>query len=191
MNSERDCPHIQCPYCGGDVPDQVTICPACHEDLAGLARLEYAPAIYYNEGLALAREGRLEEARDKLIVSTTLDDSFLPAQVLLAKVYARQENWPRAHEAILRALQLAPDDETVRELAAQIDQLAGEDQARRLRQERAAAEARQPQTADVLRHAPSVPSSLRELLGAFGLGMIAAALLGLVWRWLAGDEEPS
>ena len=131
----------QCPYCSGYVPVDATVCPACYEDLSGLARLEFQPAIHYNQALALAREDRLEEARDKLIVSTTLDESFLPAYVLLAKVYARMENWPRANESVVRALQLAPEDQDVRALATRIDQLAGEDQARRLLEKAKAAEA--------------------------------------------------
>ena len=40
--------YTQCPYCGGRVPSQATICPSCNEDLAALVHLEYEHAIAYN-----------------------------------------------------------------------------------------------------------------------------------------------
>ncbi len=176
----------QCPYCGGYVPVDATVCPACYEDLSGLARLEFQPAIHYNQALALAREGRLEDARDKLIVATTLDESFLPAHILLAKVYARMENWPRANESVVRALQLAPEDQDVRALATRIDQLASEDQARRLQEEARAAEASNRNISG--RGAgvqPALPVT-RELARAFALGVAVMAVLSTLWRWIGG-----
>ena len=179
----------QCPYCGGYIPVDATVCPACYEDLSGLARLEFQPAIHYNHALALAREGRLEEARDKLIVSTTLDESFLPAHVLLAKIYARMENWPRANEAVVRALQLAPEDQDVRALATRIDQLATEDQARRLREEAKAAEAN---NRDLSKRGTGVKPALpatRDLARSFALGVAAMAALSTIWRWIGGGNR--
>jgi tetratricopeptide (TPR) repeat protein len=179
-------PVVQCPYCGGHVPADVTVCPACYEDLAGLARLEFQPAIHYNQALALAREGHLEDARDKLIVSTTLDENFMPAQVLLAKVYARMENWPKANEAVVRALQLAPEDRDVRALATKIDQLATEDQARHLRGK---AKVTQTSHRDASGRGAGVSPALpvtRDLARAFALGMAMMAVLGALWRWIGG-----
>ncbi len=182
-------PEVQCPYCGGHVPADVTVCPACYEDLSGLARLEFQPAIHYNQALALAREGHLEDARDKLIVSTTLDESFLPAHVLLAKIYARMENWPRANEAVVRALQLAPEDQDVRALATRIDQLATEDQARRLREEAKAAEASQRDASGRgVGVSPALPAT-RDLARAFALGVAATAALSTIWRWIGGGSR--
>lgn len=178
---------MQCAYCGNEIPAGVTICPACHEDLSGLARLEFQPVIYYNQALSLAREGRLDEARDKLIVSTTLDDTFGPAYVLLAKVYARQENWPRANEASVRALQLMPEDEKVRELATHIDQLASEAQRATQRRERRLSEAAARPALPTVTQAPMTHE--RELASAFGLGLLAAVLLGAIWRWITGGDK--
>jgi tetratricopeptide (TPR) repeat protein len=186
-----DSQETQCPYCGGHVPVDATVCPACYEDLSGLARLEFQPAIHYNQALALAREGHLEDARDKLIVSTTLDESFLPAHVLLAKVYARMENWPRANEAVVRALQLAPEDsgveyDAVRSLATRIDQLASEDQARRLREKARAADASNQNVASRDAGVTSALPVTRDLARAFALGMAVMAVPGTLWRWIGG-----
>jgi tetratricopeptide (TPR) repeat protein len=125
-----------CPYCGGDVPGDTTICPDCHEDLAALIRLEYAHAIHYNEALAAAREGLLAEAEADLLTAVTLNPAFRPAHTLLASIYARQEDWDRAQTAIARALEIAPEDadilalgEAVREAAEQSEALRAEQQA--------------------------------------------------------------
>ena len=99
-----------CPYCGGLVPGETTVCPDCQEDLAGLARLELAPAIYYNQALAAARQGRLSEALARLQAAIALDGGFVPAHRLLAKVYARHGMWAEAEAAAARAVALAPDD---------------------------------------------------------------------------------
>lgn len=99
-----------CPYCGGLVPGDTTVCPDCQEDLAGLARLELAPAIYYNEALAAARQGRLSDALARLQAAIALDGGFVPAHRLLAKVYARHGMWAEAEAAAARAVALAPDD---------------------------------------------------------------------------------
>lgn len=99
-----------CPYCGGLVPGDTTICPDCQEDLAGLARLELAPAIHYNEALAAARENRLAEALYRLQAAIALDAGFVPAHRLLAKIYARRGMWAEARACAARAVSLAPDD---------------------------------------------------------------------------------
>jgi len=184
---------IQCPYCAADVPDGVTVCPSCHEDLAALARLEYAPAIFYNQALSLAKVDDLERARDKLIVATNLDATFVPAHVLLAKILARQEAWPAANQAIVKALQLAPEDRQVRSLAARIDGLASEAQAAAEKREREAqlrqVEADRAEEMERQREVQRASGRQRELAGAFGIGVLAAAALGLVARSLFGQRD--
>jgi tetratricopeptide (TPR) repeat protein len=108
---------FSCPYCGGTVPETTAICPDCHEDLSALLRLEYSHVIYYNEALALARDGYLDDARARLIVALERKESFAPAHALLAKVYAHQRQWARAEASAARALELDPENPAVRRLA--------------------------------------------------------------------------
>jgi len=106
-----------CPYCSGTVPETTAICPDCHEDLAALMRLEYAHAIYYNEALALAREGYLDDARARLTIALERKETFAPAHALLAKIYAHQRQWPRAETSIARARELDPENEAFKRVA--------------------------------------------------------------------------
>ena len=105
-----------CPYCGGTVPETTAICPDCHEDLSALLRLEYSHAIYYNEALALARDGYLDDARARLIMALERTESFAPAHALLAKVYAHQRQWARAEASAARALELDPENPSIQRL---------------------------------------------------------------------------
>jgi tetratricopeptide (TPR) repeat protein len=109
-----------CPYCGGTVPETTAICPDCHEDLSALLRLEHSHAIYYNEALALAREGFLDDARARLTVALELHEAFAPAHALLAKVYAHQREWARAEASVARARELDPENPAIRRLAEAI-----------------------------------------------------------------------
>lgn len=113
---------FSCPYCGGAVPEETAICPDCHEDLSSLLRLEYAHAIYYNEALALAREGHLDDARARLTMALERREMFAPAHGLLAKIYAHQRQWPRAEASAARALELAPEDPAIQRLVEAISE---------------------------------------------------------------------
>ena len=107
---------FSCPYCGGAVPETTAICPDCNEDLSSLLRLEYSHAISYNEALALAREGYLDDARARLIMALEREESFAPAHALLAKVYAHQRQWARAEASAARARELDPENGAIRRL---------------------------------------------------------------------------
>jgi len=98
------------------VPETTAICPDCHEDLSALLRLEYSHAIYYNEALALARDGYLDDARARLIMALERTESFAPAHALLAKVYAHQRQWARAEASAARALELDPENPSIQRL---------------------------------------------------------------------------
>ena len=165
---------LTCPYCGGTVPAETTICPDCQEDLSALIRLEYGAAIYYNEGLALAREGKLDEAVDKLRVALELQGDFRPAHLLLAKVEAQQKRWAQAKAHAAKAVELAPEDIAAQELLAEIERaetmaVLGEQERRR-----AAEQARQEAAGRYW------ANYKRDLLRAFGAG---AGLMGLL-AWI-------
>ncbi len=160
---------IRCPYCGGWLPEEATICADCHEDLAALVRLARQHAIYYNEALSLAREGDLEAARLKLLMALERNGRFLPAQRLLTKVAAAQGDWALARRSAARALDLAPEDDLVRRLAAEVE-------AEATRQLPPAARRQAPATPPADPSSPPAPKAAgrparhRGLLGAvFGL----------------------
>ena len=115
---------LPCPYCGGQVPEDTTICPDCHEDLAPLVRLEREHAILYNEGLAAAQAGDLDTARIKVLCALERETDFVPAVLLLAKIAAAQGDWPLARRTGARALDLAGDDVRVRRLVAAVEAAA-------------------------------------------------------------------
>jgi len=170
---------LTCPYCGGIVPEDTTICPDCHEDLSSLIHLESAHLVRYNEGLALAREGRLEEAKASLITALTHKESFAPAHVLLAKVYGRMERWPDARASIKRALELNPDDEKARTLAEEIKR-AEED-----------AKARQEETTRSRRVSAEryLAACQRDVAKAFAFGVGLTTFVALLISWLGGGKK--
>jgi hypothetical protein len=111
---------IVCPYCASQVMGDSTVCPGCQEDLAALAHLVYADAIHYNQALAMAREGRVREAKAELAESLTANNAFSPAYALLAKINARELDWANARMNVKKALSLAPEDEVIVQLADEV-----------------------------------------------------------------------
>ena len=108
---------LSCPFCSAEIAEGTIECPNCHENLAAWTRVRYAYAIDYNEALALAREGRLDEAEARLVQALKAKEAFAPAHVLLAKVNAQQERWAEAQQHVQRARELLPDDDRTQELA--------------------------------------------------------------------------
>lgn len=172
---------MTCPYCGGNLPEDTTVCPACHEDLSALARIEHAHEIHYNRALGLARQGELDEARNHALMALGFREDFLPAYVLLAKAYANQGAWAEAAASVDEALALAPEDEGVRELAQRIRREA----ARQAALERDAA-AKRRQGAERL-----LKVYQRDVTGAFvaGVGLAAVAMSLLSWLFGGANRE--
>ncbi len=111
---------ITCPYCGGSIAKDTAICPDCHENLSALVRLQHEHIIHYNQALSLARDGRLDAARDQAIAAVVHDPSFLNGHLLLAKICAASGDWPEAQARVARALELAPKNEQAKKLAVEI-----------------------------------------------------------------------
>jgi tetratricopeptide (TPR) repeat protein len=174
-----------CPTCGGCIPDDSTICPDCHEDLAGLVHMEHRHVILYNEALALAQQDRLGEARDKLIGALTLRPDFRRGHILLAKVQAHLADWPEAQASIARALELAPDDARVAPLAEEIGA-----EARRAEISRAeVAQAPEPALAEGLnqgRHRRALAKYEQDIAAAFAMGLGLATTAALIASWVRG-----
>lgn len=168
-----------CPFCGTAIARDDTVCSHCNEDLSSLVRLEYEHAIHYNEALALAREGRFGEAHAKLVAALHLKDHFVPAHVLLAKVEVYEGQLDRARASIARAAELAPEDETVANLAEHIERMA--EAAERERQE----STRVAERAKRARAEKHWASYKRDLTRSFALG---AAMVGVL-MWLFGEKR--
>ena len=117
---------LECPFCGGAVPQDVTICPSCQEDLSALIKLRSTHAIHYNEAITLAREGHYDLAQIRAELSINAKPEFAPAHLLLAKLLASQGAWEQAIASAQHAAELMPDDERTRQVLEDI--LSGAEQ---------------------------------------------------------------
>lgn len=174
---------ITCPYCGGAVPAETTICPDCHEDLAALVRLERGHLIYYNQALALARDGHYDQARDKLHFALELCETFAPAHLLLAKINVQKKCWPEAQAHAQRALELMPDDAQTQQIAMAVDELAHDATVARVSHEQEAAQLRRANVESYW------ASYQRDVAWAFALGAGLMALLGLIGSGFRGKKR--
>lgn len=174
---------IECPRCGNAVPDGETVCPVCQEDLSALLRLQSEHLRLYNEALALAREGHLEEAQARLLAALGWNEAFAPAYALLAKIQARLGRWEEAKASAQRAADLAPDDEAMAHLPALIQEAEREAvAAQTLREQESHKALISALSRDATRHRA-------ELAVAFGAGLGLAALVGLGLRIFFGKAR--
>jgi tetratricopeptide (TPR) repeat protein len=167
-----------CPYCETLVPEGTTVCPGCHEDVAGLLHLAYAHAIYYNEALELAQQGELERARDSAHLSLRLHPTYRPALMLMARLAAQEEQWSEAHEYAVMAQELNPDDAEVKDLLAEV--VAAEAEQRAARHDRMMDHVSQQRSATER----FLAIHQRELLQAALYGAILGGALVEAGRWL-------
>ena len=162
---------ITCPYCGDALSADTTVCPTCQEDLAALARIEHAPAIHYNQALALAREGDLVGAGRQVAAALALDGDLQPGHLLAAKIAAREGRWSDASASAARAVALAPEDADAQAVVQELARLAQEQAAQSQAQ---AAQQRERSGAVARAYRRDVTSAF-----VFGLG-IAGAIATLV-----------
>jgi tetratricopeptide (TPR) repeat protein len=127
----------------------------------------------------MAREGRLDEAANHLHSALEYQGSFAPAHVLLAKVRAQQQRWEEAKESISRAVALAPEDQSAKQLAAEIEQAEHEAEAERLREAR-------ERRAGAERY---LSACQRDVTRAFALGAGVATALALLVSWPGGGKR--
>jgi len=165
---------IVCPYCGGMVPVETTVCPDCHEDLAALVRLEYEHHILYNQALAHAKDGDLASARRKVTAALERSSTFVQGYRLLAKIAVAQGDWGEARRCVGRAVELAPGDPDVVRLAGDVEAAVQKGMPRPTRRVRTiGAEAGRR---DVTRNAVQA-----------GVGV--TAVVGAILSWLGGKDE--
>ncbi len=173
-------PERSCPYCSTIVPEDTTVCPGCHEDVAGLLHLTYAHVIYYNEALALAQQGEVERARESLLLSLRLNRNYAPAHALMARLAAQGGQWREAREHVGRAKALEPRDKSLDALQEAIERQEAE--ARAAQENEAARQARE-QRAVAERF---LAERQRQVLQAALLGAVVGGVLGELTRWLVG-----
>lgn len=98
-------PSLVCPACEDSVESGFQ-CPSCDIDLRSLAILNGVGDHYYNEGIALANSGGLDEAAVHLRAAVSLDPDDIEARVVLGKVLAqvgaRDEALSELEEALAR-----------------------------------------------------------------------------------------
>ena len=174
---------IECPSCGGAVPEGTTICPDCHEDLAALAHLEYQHAILYNEALASARAGDAAKAQSALEAAIQISPGFGRAHQLLIKVLARAGRWQDANAAVERALAEAPGDAQLKKLA---DQVRSQQEVSQLRDRDAEIAEDMAREEDTARY---VAAYRQDVTRAFGVGVGLAALVAFVLSRIGGRQS--
>ena len=105
---------ISCPVYHVPLSAGSTVCPDCGDNLAPLMRLQFAPYIAYNQGLALAEAGDRDGAILKMLeVVEELPDNP-SGYIILGKLYAQCSNWDRARYWWEKALARWPEEESAR-----------------------------------------------------------------------------
>ncbi|MGC9328306.1 MAG: tetratricopeptide repeat protein, partial [Candidatus Hinthialibacter sp.] len=102
---------IQCPACGAINPIQADVCQECHEDLTTVKTMLDTANRHYNEALALAQSGNLDEAVGQAEAAIAMASHNPDYHLLLGTIHAQNENWDQALRAWERCLSLNPDME--------------------------------------------------------------------------------
>lgn len=102
---------IDCPVCPKtDIKEGITKCPQCGTDLSALLRVRELPDIYYNEGVELAKNGLLDEAIGKLILSLEINPNSIAPHVVIGKILAKMGRYDEAVGHLDKALSIDPDN---------------------------------------------------------------------------------
>ncbi|MDF2627221.1 MAG: hypothetical protein K0R39_1052 [Symbiobacteriaceae bacterium] len=108
---------MDCPVCPRvDIPADATVCPSCGVDLTPLRRATELGAAAYNEALRLAEAGASDAAMARAAVALTLDESLVPARVLLGKLLWNQGQCQAAQAQWQQAASRASEDAELRRL---------------------------------------------------------------------------
>lgn len=102
---------VLCPECGAVNPIDASVCESCGADLAAVRSLIDNANSHYNEALALAHSGRLDEAIAQLEAALALSSDQAVFHNLLGTVYAQKGLYSEAIRAWERALALDPEAE--------------------------------------------------------------------------------
>jgi len=97
---------INCPACGTNNPVDAVQCSGCQEDLVAVKELMDSAKTHYNEALALAHSGKLDEATGQIEAALTLFGHNSEYHNLLGTILAQKEQYEGAIRAWERCLAL-------------------------------------------------------------------------------------
>lgn len=100
---------------GKDIAEDQASCPVCGADVTPLHRVRGLPRLYLDEGVAAARDGRADFAIERLLTAVSLDEGCGAAHKALGDVYFKKAMYHEALRQYGRAVQLDPDDQSLRE----------------------------------------------------------------------------
>ncbi len=123
-----------CPVCGATNPVEATVCENCSENLNAVKSVMDTANTHYNEALALAHSGRLDEAIAQLEAAIALSGMDPNYHNLLGTVYAQKGLYSESIRAWERALALNPEMEKAYkniEKARRMEEEAAEEQQKR------------------------------------------------------------
>ena len=126
-------PAITCPICNVSLAPGTWLCPDCGEDLSVLIRLQQAPIILYNEGLAYARAGDFDRALMRIQESIAAFPDNPSAYVVLGKLYAQQGQLDLARNTWEAVLERWPNAVAARQAIAAVNKREQLRQAQRTR----------------------------------------------------------
>ncbi|RJP20451.1 MAG: hypothetical protein C4527_25080 [Candidatus Omnitrophota bacterium] len=123
-----------CPACGATNPVEAAVCENCGENLSTVKSLMDTANTHYNEALALAHSGKLDEAAAQLEAAISLSGMSPNYHNLLGTIYAQKGLYSESIRAWERTLALNPEIEKAYrniEKASRMEEDAAEEQRKR------------------------------------------------------------
>jgi nucleoid-associated protein YgaU len=105
-----DCP---CGY-GKDISEEQSACPICGNDVQPLHRIRALPRILYAESSELVRQGKVEDAVERLAAALSLGGASPAVYHALGDAYYSKGLYEQAKHEYERGLNLSPDDPQLR-----------------------------------------------------------------------------
>ncbi|MDP8243382.1 MAG: tetratricopeptide repeat protein [Candidatus Hinthialibacter antarcticus] len=102
---------ILCPECGASNPIEAHVCEECNADLSAVKSVIDTANSHYNEALALAHNGKLDEALGQIEASLALSSENPQFHNLMGTIYAQKGLYTEAMRAWERCMALDPEFE--------------------------------------------------------------------------------
>lgn len=125
---------IICPECGASNPVEAQICQECNADLSAVKSVVDAANSHYNEALALAHSGKLDEAIGQLEAALALSSDNPQFHNLLGTIYGQKGLYSEAIRSWEQCIALDPEFEKAYkniEKARDLEEDAAEEEERR------------------------------------------------------------
>ncbi len=125
---------ILCPECGASNPVEAQVCEECNADLSAVKSIIDTANTHYNEALALAHNGKLDEALGQIEAALALSSENPQFHNLMGTIYAQKGLYTEAMRAWERCMALDPEFEKAyknMEKARHMEEEAVEEEERR------------------------------------------------------------